>query len=178
MSSMSRNHPRSRCAPSPESRSRKIAGTGGAVGSSIPTFEPRDSNAARTLHRNPVPTVHNSGGTVLVAEDELGIRRFVGLILKQEHYSVLSAEDGPSALQLFERHSADISLVLLDLILPGLEGTELLRRFQQIRPGLPAILMTGSAAAADRAPHGCYLLRKPFTPGQLREALRKTLNRD
>ncbi len=105
---------------------------------------------------------------VLVVDDEPNIREVVGLYLRQDGHIVLSAADGEKALELYWREQPD--LVVLDLILPGLDGIEVCRRMQEERRA-PLIMLTARGEEADRAfglDAGAddYIV-KPFKPREL-----------
>jgi len=85
---------------------------------------------------------------VLVVEDDPAIRRGVMAALTFAGYDVLEAGDGPRGLALAE--AADVDLVLLDVVLPGTDGLEILRRVRESRPTRPVILLTARAAEDDR----------------------------
>lgn len=84
---------------------------------------------------------------ILVVDDEPNIREVVGLYLRQEGHGVVSAADGQEALGLYRQELPD--LVILDLILPKLDGLEVCRRMQAERT-LPVIMLTARGAEADR----------------------------
>ncbi|MFM8986473.1 MAG: response regulator [Planctomycetia bacterium] len=85
---------------------------------------------------------------VLVVEDDTAIRRGVVAALTFAGYDVLEAGDGPRGLALAE--TAEVDLVLLDVVLPGADGLEILRRVRESRPTRPVILLTARAAEDDR----------------------------
>ena len=105
---------------------------------------------------------------VLVLDDEPNIREVVGLYLRREGHAVVSAADGEEALGLFRRERPD--LVVLDLILPGIDGVEVCRRMREERR-VPLIMLTARGEEADRAlglEAGAddYVV-KPFRPREL-----------
>lgn len=122
----------------------------------------------------PVLSVHEQagrrqvdlGGTVLVVDDEPGVRDVVVEILNEAGMRSLAARDGEEALRLFEKHGKEIGLVLLDLSMPGIGGKETFRRLMRIDPGIPVILSSGfneSEATEDLAslpPAG--FIQKPY----------------
>jgi CheY-like chemotaxis protein len=116
-----------------------------------------------------------SHGTILVVDDEFGVRDLVRNVLQRAGLTVLLAEDGQAAVEIFKRASADVRLVLLDLTMPGLDGRESLSAMRQVRDDVPAILMSGYTPAdiVSASSHG--FLQKPFTPNALRAAVRKAL---
>ncbi|MEU7904945.1 response regulator [Actinoplanes sp. NPDC049118] len=118
-----------------------------------------------------------SGGheIVLVVDDEEGIRETVARNLSNAGYAVIAAADGSEALTLAADHGT-IDLLLSDVVMPGMTGPELARRFTTDRPGSRVLLMSGYAEGLiDRhgmLPPGTALLAKPFTTAQLLTAVR------
>lgn len=111
-----------------------------------------------------------SNGTVLVVDDEPTIVEIVARYLERAGFETLQAMDGPEALRLADLHRPD--LVVLDVMLPGLDGIEVLRRLHE-RPGkrVAVILLTARGEEADRLVglrHGAddYVV-KPFSPAEL-----------
>ena len=105
---------------------------------------------------------------VLVVDDEPNIREVVGLYMRQEGHAVVSAAGGEEALRLYRQEHPD--LVVLDLILPGMDGLEVCRRIQEERR-VPLIMLTARGGEADRAlglDAGAddYVV-KPFRPREL-----------
>jgi DNA-binding response OmpR family regulator len=85
---------------------------------------------------------------ILIVEDDAAVRRGVADAFGASGYTVLEAADGPRGLE--KALGADPELVLLDVMLPELDGIEVLRRLRRERPGLPVILLTARGAEADR----------------------------
>jgi len=84
----------------------------------------------------PSPTAEAAGGeTVLVVEDEPLVRMMAARTLEDEGYAVLAVESGAAALELVERQSDRVSLVLTDVAMAGIDGRELGRRLGELRPG-------------------------------------------
>ncbi|MFZ1613155.1 MAG: sigma-54 dependent transcriptional regulator [Holophaga sp.] len=82
--------------------------------------------------------------TILIVDDEPGIRRSLGESLSEEGYAVLKAERGEQALELLENSDPDsIHLMLLDVWLPGIDGLETLQRAKTLRPELPVVMISG-----------------------------------
>jgi two-component system, OmpR family, response regulator ResD len=109
-------------------------------------------------------------GTVLVVDDEPTIVEIVARYLERAGFQTLQAMDGPEALRLADFHRPD--LVVLDLMLPGLDGIEVMRRLHE-RPGkrVAVILLTARGEESDRLVglrHGAddYVV-KPFSPAEL-----------
>lgn len=85
--------------------------------------------------------------TVLIVDDEAEFATTLAERLKLRGYAASVALDGESALKRLENEDADI--VLLDVMLPGMHGIEVLRRIRERQPDLPVILLTGQAGARD-----------------------------
>lgn len=116
---------------------------------------------------------------VLVVEDDPAIRRGVVAALTFAGYDVLEAGDGPRGLALAE--AAEVDLVLLDVVLPGTDGLEILRRVRESRPTRPVILLTARAAEDDRvgglaAGADDYVV-KPFSVRELLARVEAVLRR-
>jgi len=116
---------------------------------------------------------------LLVVEDDPAIRRGVVAALTFAGYDVLEAGDGPRGLALAE--AAEVDLVLLDVVLPGTDGLEILRRVRESRPTRPVILLTARAAEGDRvgglaAGADDYVV-KPFSVRELLARVEAVLRR-
>ncbi|MGN6243111.1 MAG: response regulator transcription factor [Motilibacteraceae bacterium] len=115
---------------------------------------------------------------VLVVEDEESFSDALSYMLTKEGYEVAVAADGPSALEEFDRGGADI--VLLDLMLPGLPGTEVCRQLRQ-RSSVPVIMVTAKDSEVDKVV-GLELgaddyVTKPFSTRELVARIRAVLRR-
>jgi DNA-binding response OmpR family regulator len=122
----------------------------------------------------------SGSGSVLVVDDEPTIVEVVGSYLERAGFAVERAMDGPEALRLAELHRPD--LVVLDVMLPGLDGIEVLRRLHE-RPGkrVAVILLTARGEESDRLVglrHGAddYVV-KPFSPAELVARVETVLRR-
>jgi len=88
---------------------------------------------------------NNSSGSILVVDDEAGIRESLEVLLSLEGYAVKTAPDGEEGLRQLDQNSFD--LVLLDLALPGQSGIELLPQFKEHQPDVPVIMITATLSA-------------------------------
>jgi CheY-like chemotaxis protein len=103
--------------------------------------------------------------TVLLVEDELGIRQLTAELLRDQGYRVLEAESGAAVLRLIQT-GVHIDLLISDYGLPGsMNGRQVIDAVHERNPELPAILITGYADAAQMA--GLEVIRKPFDPAVL-----------
>jgi len=118
--------------------------------------------------------------TVLLVEDEKGVRELAREYLEMTGYTVIEAENGHTALELAALHSGPIHLLMTDVVMPGISGRELSERVKSIRPGIRVLFMSGYTDQAV-VHHGiletdAVLLQKPFTVAALAAKLRDILN--
>jgi two-component system cell cycle sensor histidine kinase/response regulator CckA len=118
--------------------------------------------------------------TLLVADDHEGIREMMRSALEGCGYRVLLAVNGEEAIRTFENHSREISLVVVDMVMPRIGGLEAAKRMQQIRPELPIIFTTGyssdNEALTKVIAAGGVVVEKPFDPGKLARRVRELLD--
>ena len=118
-------------------------------------------------------------GTVLLVDDEPAIRTVGKRMLERLGFTVLTAEDGVGGVALFKEHADDIVCVILDLVMPRMDGAEALQEIYRIQPGAKIVLCSGysreeiSQRFADQGISG--FLHKPFQMHQLAAALQGAL---
>ena len=103
--------------------------------------------------------------TILLADDEPGIRSLAGQLLRSQGYTVLEASDGVEALVVAERHPGPIHLLLTDWSMPRLDGRGLIRGLINGRPETAVLVMTGERNI--ESPVKAPVLYKPFTAQDL-----------
>lgn len=117
--------------------------------------------------------------TILVAEDEDGVRALTVASLERHGYRVLKAASGEEALEVADDFREPIDLLLTDVVMPGMKGPDLAKRLKLLRPTMRVLLMSGYAAdvvtSADL--RDSPLLAKPFSPAALTRAVRAALDR-
>lgn len=139
------------------------------------------ADAPRPLEGEPAEPLAQLRGqeTVLLVEDDEPLRRLTATVLRRSGYEVLEAENAGAALLECEQHQGRIHLMLADVVLPRMSGTQLASRLSGVRPGLPVIFMSGytdRAALEGQLDSGsAAFLRKPFTPEALLRRIRKVL---
>lgn len=133
----------------------------------LPPGEKQPAAPPRFQPRRPLGT-----GTVLVADDEPLVRSQLQRLLNELGWTVHVAEDGPSALAILEEHGDAIDGALVDYIMPGMSGAELLLRMRRHRPTLRVVLCTGFTPKDSELAAFDHVVRKPFTVEELRDALR------
>ncbi len=119
--------------------------------------------------------------TILVVEDEDGVRQRMQRTLESYGYSVLDAHDGFDACRISGNHEGSIDLVLTDLVMPRMNGLELARRIRAERPEVRVLYTSGYtdrfvSREVDRAELGSAFLQKPFTKAGLAQSVRETLS--
>jgi signal transduction histidine kinase/CheY-like chemotaxis protein len=120
-----------------------------------------------------------SGVTVLVVEDEEAVRTLIVELLESAGYKVLKAEDGISALRLFDSHQGRVDVLLTDVVLPGMRGPEIAARVTKLRPDIRVMYMSGYTDSAilnhGVTDSGAAFIEKPIRPRELLAKLRETL---
>ncbi|MBK7578907.1 MAG: PAS domain S-box protein [Myxococcales bacterium] len=118
--------------------------------------------------------------TLLVVEDEGAVRNLVRRILEAEGYSVLTAASAGEALLTSETFDGEIQLVLTDVVMPKMSGSELAERLTLTRPEIKVLYMSGHADDAlfqhGVATSGTHLINKPFSPVELAQRVRVLLD--
>ena len=128
------------------------------------------------------PAGERGGGErILVVEDETVVRSLVRRALEEAGYQVYQAPNGAAALDYILANPAQIDLVLSDVVMPRLNGLELMARLREVSPRLPVLLMSGySTDEVQRrggVDPGVTILPKPITPAVLTAAVRDSLDR-
>jgi PAS domain S-box-containing protein len=118
--------------------------------------------------------------TVLVAEDEDGVRELLRKILTDHGYTVLEARHGRDALMLAERYERPIHMLVTDVVMPEMGGGELARRLSERRPGLRTLFVSGytndEVVRRGIDGEGSSFVQKPFTPETLVRRVRSALD--
>ncbi|MGE0360608.1 MAG: PAS domain S-box protein [Vicinamibacterales bacterium] len=126
------------------------------------------------------PALRGGSETVLLADDTDAVRDVTRRLLEGAGYRVLDAADGHDALATFERNPAGVDLVILDAVMPGLNGPEVFTRMRTLRPDLPAIFLSGYSADTigtdwlDQV--GADLVMKPVSRRDLLARVRAVLD--
>ncbi|HEX4786300.1 MAG TPA: PAS domain S-box protein [Candidatus Sulfotelmatobacter sp.] len=130
---------------------------------------------------SPLRTARGGGETILVAEDQPDLRWMICQFLQQLGYSVLEAKDGGDAVALAEQYKGTIDVLLTDVVMPHLRGSEVARRLSASRPDMRVIFMSGytegefGATSGEDGGPGTTLLQKPFELDSLALKIREVL---
>ncbi len=106
--------------------------------------------------------------TVLIVDDESRMRKLIKDFLIQKNYNILEAEDGEKALKVYHENKEKINLILLDVMMPKLDGWSVLRQIRQENKALPIVMLTARSEEQDEL-FGFELgvdeyITKPFSP--------------
>jgi two-component system cell cycle sensor histidine kinase/response regulator CckA len=147
-------------------------------GTTVKVYLPKAETDEPTAERRDVQRSHE---TVLVVEDEDGVRELVRQVLTAHGHAVLTARHGRDALLMAERYERPIDLLVTDVVMPEMGGGELVDRLTARRPDLKVLYMSGytSDEVVRRGIDGAGLsfLHKPFTSEALMERVREVLRR-
>lgn len=128
-----------------------------------------------------LPIAEGGRETILVVEDDSDVQTYLVESLRALNYQVIPAGNAQAALHVLVDEDKRVDLLLTDVIMPGLNGRELGRRAQALRPGLPVVYMTGYSRNAvvhqGRLDEGVDLLQKPISQAQLSGRVREILDR-
>lgn len=137
------------------------------------TVETKAEAAARSRERHAMETV-------LVVEDEAGVRALVCSVLRRGRYNVLEATNGEEALEICARYPKKIHAMITDITMPGMTGIEAAERLRAARPETKVLYMSGYAEKAvihqGIIDAGMPFIEKPFTPQDLARRLREVLD--
>jgi len=144
----------------------------------VPTGRPRPDGAFPkavsriTLTEGSVIMPESVRQTILVVDDEDDIRTVVRQMLERKGYAVLDAVDPHEALRIAARQPVD--LLLTDVVMPRMRGTELAQRLQAVTPWTKVLLMS-AYKISEITDSGHPFIAKPFTPSALAEKVRQVL---
>jgi two-component system, cell cycle sensor histidine kinase and response regulator CckA len=122
----------------------------------------------------PVAAASDVAGTILLVDDDAAVRTTTRRLLQRLRYAVVEAASGAEALETFAAQRPQISVLLTDIRMPGMDGTELARQLRALAPGFPVVFISGFDAIGHTAVDGLddvEMIPKPFTGEQLARAL-------
>ena len=145
-------------------------------------YLPRTMEALTPLsRRDQAGEIPRGEETILLVEDDAAVRELESQVLRQQGYTVLEAVDGEEALRLTQTHSADIHLLLTDVVMPQMSGRELADQLESVRPNMKILFTSGYTDEAI-AHHGVLepeinFLQKPFGPLSLIRKVQEVLDK-
>ena len=150
------------------------------VGTTVKLYLPRDLSglAVDESVKTSAETAFDTGHTVLVVEDDAGVRQFAVSALRELGFTVVEADGGQAALQKLIEHPG-VSVLMTDVVMPNMDGRRLVEAALQVRSNLHVLYMTGytrnDIVHNGMLDSGTRLLTKPFTVDELGRELRAML---
>jgi PAS domain S-box-containing protein len=164
-----------------------VSQSGGAIdvatepgrGTTFTVYLPRVEGrpAPKPARPTAAPAGSASCRRILLVEDDATVRSLAARVLTAAGHQLAVAEDGPTALRLFDSAPEPPDLLVTDIVMPGLNGWELAQTLQARRPGLKVLLISGYTREVvmppERLEEGILFLEKPFSPEALRAAVER-----
>jgi two-component system, cell cycle sensor histidine kinase and response regulator CckA len=148
-------------------------------GTTFRVYFPRQSDTSALPVAAPAPHATVKGeGIVLLAEDDRSVRRLVVSELTRRGFTVLEAEDGAIALEVFQKEKDRVDILVTDVVMPRMNGADLAKAAGRIRPGLKILFISGhpERAGSGLDPTGVTnLLMKPFTADTLAARIKEVI---
>jgi PAS domain S-box-containing protein len=151
------------------------------IGTTFKIYLPTSEKSAGAEPQDVVAPPRGGAETILIAEDEVLVQKLYDRILGRAGYRLLTASDGQQAWEMFQAHSHEIDLLVLDVVMPHQSGREVYRRIEKARPGMPVVFCSGydpDAAHIKVDNNGHRFLQKPFDPDALLQTVREVLDRE
>jgi two-component system cell cycle sensor histidine kinase/response regulator CckA len=150
-------------------------------GTTFKVYLPRADEPAQPLERDRAPAKVAIGNeTILLVEDDPLVRELAAEVLRGNGYQLLEASTPSVALEICNRHSGPIELLLTDVVMPEMNGGEMARLVQELRPNIRVLFMSGYTDNVvlqnGQLRKGLAFLQKPFTPTTLGKKVREILD--
>jgi PAS domain S-box-containing protein len=124
-------------------------------------------------------TLHHGTGTVLMVDDEEQLVKVYTRVLERIGYKTLTASGGKEAIELVRQYGSEISLIILDMVMPDMSGCQTYDEIQKVAPGIKVLLATGLVSdgqAEEMMAHGCNgVIEKPFDAAALSAKVREVM---
>ncbi|HEY2974600.1 MAG TPA: ATP-binding protein [Pyrinomonadaceae bacterium] len=152
-------------------------------GTTFKVYFPWTNKALTKMPERPAPHLaRGQGATVLLVEDDTGVRRMAEEVLVADGYQVLVAENGRDALELCAHHQGKIDLLLTDVVMPGISAAELVQKCVAENPEMRVVYMSGytdeTVVRRGILEKNVEFLQKPFGPDELTRKVGATLELD
>ena len=129
---------------------------------------------------SPRPPEASGTETLLIVENESAIRNLLQVALRRNGYTVLAAESGREALEMVRNHTGAIHLLITDVMMPDMDGPELVRQLSTIRPDTRTLFMSGymDDTLGERGilATNANFIQKPFSPRTIAQRVREILD--
>jgi signal transduction histidine kinase/ActR/RegA family two-component response regulator len=151
-------------------------------GTTFRIYLPRVDEVVGEVEEKEVSGLPRGNETILVVEDEEEVRKLTARILRKQGYNVLEASQGKEAFSLCEEQEGPIHLMVTDVLMPGLTGAELAKRFTQLYPEMKVLYMSGYTSDRFAIGHGnlekgMEFIQKPFSIDRLAKKIREVLDK-
>lgn len=152
-------------------------------GTTFEIYLPSISVATKAMEKHPdeFAQAKSSSGKILIVEDNVALRELLTAALSDNGYAVVHAGDGEEGLKLFESGVDDISLVVSDVLMPGMSGKELRDRIRETNPRMRFLFMSGYASAEGEEDFiidpASDFIRKPFGVSEIIAKVSEILDR-
>jgi CheY-like chemotaxis protein len=152
-------------------------------GTTFKIYLPRVFEPPEELKKEvPVEKIPQGNETVLVIEDDGSVRKVTVDLLRVQGYKVLEAMGGEAALIICEKEKNPIHLILTDVVMPQMNGPQVIERLMQVRQDFKALYMSGYADEAvlhhRLLERGVSIIHKPFTVEKLAKKVREVLDKN
>jgi signal transduction histidine kinase/CheY-like chemotaxis protein/CHASE3 domain sensor protein len=149
-------------------------------GTTFKIYLPKSNTIAPISRQSPIQNRRVGPETILLVEDDLEVRQVAMRILKQNGYRVLEAGNGADALRICEDEGDDVDLIVTDIVMPEMGGSELAKKVRELKPEARILFTSGyteDAVVRQSLLHaGEAFIEKPFTPGSLTKKTREILD--
>ena len=159
-----------------------LVDSGLGKGTTFRIYLPRVDEVVGEVEEKEVSGLPRGNETILVVEDEEEVRKLTARILRKQGYNVLEASQGKEAFSLCEEQEGPIHLMVTDVLMPGLTGAELAKRFTQLYPEMKVLYMSGYTSDRFAIGHGnlekgLEFIQKPFSIDRLAKKIREVLDK-
>jgi two-component system, cell cycle sensor histidine kinase and response regulator CckA len=149
-------------------------------GTAFHVYLPATEGSAEPLRHVDEAPVRGGTETILIAEDHEGMREMAREILERLGYRLHLARDGEEAINQFIAHKSEVSLVLMDVVMPEISGTDAYEQIREAKPGVPVIFTSGYSdqgpLLTSLATKGASILQKPYSSRILARRVRELLD--
>jgi CheY-like chemotaxis protein len=148
-------------------------------GTTFKVYLPKSEASANAKASGLSPKTQNSLESILLVEDDEKVRQVAARVLRSKGYRVIEASNGPDALKVCEAEQDDLDLVVTDIVMPGMKGTEFAELLRARKPDARILFTSGytedAAFRQNLLRDGEAFLEKPFTPDALAKKARQLL---
>jgi two-component system, cell cycle sensor histidine kinase and response regulator CckA len=152
----------------------------GSGNDTIATICLHAEGAVLTAEKSEVPKAYGGSETILLVDDDLNVLEILKVLLKSLGYAVLGWTNGQEALDLYRENKDCIDLVILDMVMLGLSGSDIFERIKELSPSAKLIVMTGydmNSKIQQIIDKGCCgFIQKPFDVTQISRKIRDVLD--